>query len=530
LKKRIDVRVIDPVYSRETLVSIAEGERLLEALIGSGLFVNSECGGLGTCGKCAIQVVEGIINITSKDRETFSPSELNKGYRLACMACPDMDCSIILPSMMNTEYKVVTEALNQVNLKESSGTVTVSYSATNENKTSAIVIDLGTTTLALALVALPEGSIQDIYTAVNPQRVYGADVISRIKASNEGNKKHLSRLIREELLKGIQNLIGKNHVQIKNMKKIIISANTTMIHLLMEYSCEGLGTYPFKPINLGLINTYTDDIFGMDDRIPVMILPGISVYVGGDITAGLLATGMYTNKKPCLLIDLGTNGEMALGNKEGLIVSSTAAGPAFEGSNISCGVASIPGAICHVTLEDGALRYKTIDNKAPVGLCGTGVIELVAELLKAGVIDSSGLLADPYFEEGYPIAGMKLKQQDIRELQLAKAAIRAGMDTLLKSCNISYEELDEVYIAGAFGYYLDIDKAIRTDLLPEALKDKVRMVGNTSLSGAIYALTDSEAMEKIEHIISSSKEIHLSNTDEFRDLFIKYISFTERHE
>ena len=172
--------------------------------------------------------------------------------------------------------------------------------------------------MAFALVNLSEGEIIERYSAVNPQRVYGSDVISRIKASNEGNLHRLSMLIRGELFTGFKSLLNKQRIELKTVKKIIISGNTTMIHLLMGYSCEGLGVYPFTPINTGIIYTFTDDLFATDIRVPIMILPGISVFVGGDITAGLLACGIDRAFKPCLFIDLGTNGEIALGNKRGL--------------------------------------------------------------------------------------------------------------------------------------------------------------------------------------------------------------------
>lgn len=514
LEKRITIRILHYTNNKNSTISMSRRENILEAMTRNGFFISCECGGIGICGKCIIRVIEGNLDITSQDEVLFTDSELREGYRLACMAYPNMDCTVMLSSGINAEFDVVTE------------TITKPQTLANEGRDYAIAIDLGTTTLALALVTLPAGNIEKKYSAINPQRAYGADVVSRIKISNEGKSGTLSKMIRKELLHGIHRLaLEEEQIALDSIKQIIICGNTTMIHLLMEYSCDGLGSYPFISVNLGLINTYTDDIFGIEEKIHIIILPGISVYVGGDITAGLLACEIYLKEKPCLFIDLGTNGEIVLGNKEGMLVTSTAAGPAFEGGNISCGVGSIPGAICHASFDDGILSYETIDNEPPVGICGTGVIELVSELLKEGLIDSTGLLAEPYFDGGYPIAGMKLIQEDIRELQLAKAAIRAGVDTLLNSFGISYEQLDEVYIAGGFGYHLDIEKAIYIGLLPEAVTDKVIAVGNTSLAGAICAITDSEAMSKTEEIIASAKEIHLSNTDEFEDLFIKYLSF-----
>ncbi|MDD4112323.1 MAG: ASKHA domain-containing protein, partial [Herbinix sp.] len=330
---------------------------------------------------------------------------------------------------------------------------------------------------------------------------------------------------RDELRRGFLYILQRQGINFELIKKIVISGNTTMIHLLMGYPCDGLGSYPFTPVNLGLINTFTDDLFDIANRIPVMILPGISVFVGADITAGLLANGIDREDKPCLFIDLGTNGEMAVGNRDKILVTSTAAGPAFEGGNISCGIGSVSGAICHVTFEKGQLSYDTINAQPAVGICGTGVIELVSELLDEGIIDWTGLLMDPYFDEGYEIAGMKFIQKDIRELQMAKSAIRAGVDILVGRFGISYEQIDKVYIAGGFGYHLDIDKAINIGLLPKALVNKARAVGNTSLSGAIDALIDSDANARMNHIVSTSEEIHLSNEEDFNDLFVKYMSF-----
>lgn len=440
------------------------------------------------------------------------------------------DCTIMLNPEKTTSYNIVTDTIksNPETIKDTDTDVKNSHTDINayaDSSLFAIAIDLGTTTLALALVALGEGNILDNYTALNPQRIYGADVISRIKASNEGKQELLSKLIRDELRKGIVYLLDSQEIQAESLAKITISGNTTMIHLLMGYSCEGLGSHPFTPVNLGFINTFSDDLLDLDYSIPVRILPGISAFVGADITGGLMVCDIDRKDKPCLFIDLGTNGEMALGNRERGLVTSTAAGPAFEAGNISCGVGSVSGAICHVSIEDGRISYDTINDKPAIGICGTGVIELVSELLKEGIIDSTGLLIDPYFDKGYEIAGLKFTQKDIRELQLAKSAIRSGVDILVRRFGISYDKIDKVYIAGGFGYHLDTDKAINIGLLPKALKNKTRAVGNTSLSGAIEAMRDSDADRRLSHIVSTAEEIHLANEEDFNDLFVGFMSF-----
>lgn len=538
MDERLTIKIMESLTSKKTIsIYMSRGENLLEVLVGNNLSISSDCGALGTCGKCLVQVVEGALDITLQDKAELSETDIANGYRLACMAYPSMDCTIILATEINDIFNVVTESIcghAEINSRTDRGSRTYSGDSREEAQIGntldkgndyIIAVDLGTTTLALALVALPEGEVVDNYTAINPQRVYGSDVVSRIKASNEGKLNILSRLVWEELKKGILNLIKKQQIKLEDIKGITISGNTTMIHILMEYPCDGLGTYPFTPVNIGLISRSADDIFAIDYKLPVTILPGISVFVGADITAGLLACGIDREESPCLFIDLGTNGEMALGNRDSILVTSTAAGPAFEGGNISCGIASIPGAICHVSCEGEQLIYETINDEPAIGICGTGLIELTAQLLKEGIIDSTGLLSDPYFENGYRIAGLRFIQKDIRELQMAKAAIRSGVDILVKRFGISYNQIDKVYIAGGFGYYLDIGKAIDIGLLPTALMNNARSVGNTSLSGAIYTIIDADADNRINHIISTAEEIHLANDEEFNDLFVQYLSF-----
>jgi uncharacterized 2Fe-2S/4Fe-4S cluster protein (DUF4445 family) len=518
VKADIVVKVIDPSNHKETKLYLKEGENLLEAMRAFGLPVLAECGARGRCGKCLIRVVEGRLDITVQDKKILSRLLLSQGYRLACMAYPNQDCTVILAAAMETNYHVIAETLSQAD--ESS------IKIGNDSKASyGIAIDIGTTTLAFALVDLAKGNILKKHTATNPQRIYAADVVSRIKASNEGKLELFMKLTGKELLHGISILVKKEQITLSHIQKIIISANTTMIHIFMGYPCEGLATYPFNPHREGFIKTSTDEVFNISESIPIIILPAISAFVGGDISAGLLACGFDRRKKPALLIDLGTNGEIALGNKEKILVTSTSAGPAFEGGNISCGVGSIPGAICHVNIKEGKLSYETIEGALPVGLCGTGVIELTSQLLKEGIIDKTGLLIDRYFDTGYPIESIKFLQEDIRQLQLAKGAIAAGVEILIKKYGISYEELDRVYIAGGFGYHLDVKKAIDIGLLPNSLIDKTEAVGNTALSGAILSLIDFQAEKRLNYIISIAKEINLSNENEFNDLFIQHISF-----
>lgn len=275
-------------------------------------------------------------------------------------------------------------------------------------------------------------------------------------------------------------------------------------------------------------------IEGLDGALTdaqIILLPGISTYVGADISAGMLSCGFDKAEKPSLLIDLGTNGEMGVGCKDRIMVTSTAAGPAFEGGNISWGMGSVKGAICGVEIDGDKVKVNTIGDKPPIGLCGTGVIETVSELLKAELIDETGMLDEDYFDDGYPLAKtpdgdeIVFTQQDVREIQLAKSAVRAGVETLLLRYGIGYEDVDKVYLAGGFGYKINLDKAISIGLLPEELHDKIEAVGNSSLGGTVVYLTEEDAAERMERIIGASEEIGLSTDKDFNRFYTDYMFF-----
>ncbi len=513
-------------------IDCREGETLLEAMQRQGLPYRAECGGIGTCGKCRVKVLDGILEAGSQDKKVFDEEELCQGLRLACKAYPKMSCTIELVSGAEAgDYEIIA---GDIPGKTDQSTVSKDKTVNRRGKSSAhllttaaymIAIDLGTTTLAFRLMEKVSGRQLGTFTAMNPQRAYGADVITRIKASADGKKDELKASIREELSQGIKTLTEHQGIDLSRISRIAIAGNTTMVHLLLGYDCSSLGVYPFTPVNIGIVTTGTKELFDLSENIPVIILPGISAFVGGDITAGLLACGFDRSERLSLLVDLGTNGEMALGNRDQLLVTSTAAGPAFEGGNISCGVGSIPGAITHVTIASSVCRYETIGGKSPVGICGTGVIELVSELLQNGLLDKTGLLTEPLFEKGYRIEQLVFTQKDVRELQLAKAAVRAGIEILVRRYGITYDEIDQVYLAGGFGYQMNIEKAIHIGLLPEELQGKMEAVGNSSLSGAIDYLTDGTAEDRMKQILTTAREQHLSNDKDFNDLYIEHMSF-----
>lgn len=383
-----------------------------------------------------------------------------------------------------------------------------------------IAIDIGTTTLAMQLVDMNTKEICGTYSALNSQRLYGADVLRRINAANRGKADQLQEMICDDLRKGIQVLLTEQQGN-GQLSRISIACNTTMVHLLMHLSCETLGVYPFTPITLSRLEP--------DAEIPTSILPGISTFIGGDIVGGLMACGFDQATENSLIIDLGTNGEMVIGNQFELLCTSTAAGPAFEGGNISCGTGGIPGAICAVTIHGKQCEIQTIGDEPAVGICGAGLVEAVSELFKAGIIDETGCYIDEYFEEGYPLGttpsgkAIRLTQQDIREFQMAKAAIRAGMELLLARYDISDHEIKHVYLAGGLGQYMNIEKAVKVGLFPKGLQDKIVAVGNTSLQGAFLDLTEPEAQAREAALIAVAEDFPLSMDDDFNELYMKYM-------
>jgi uncharacterized 2Fe-2S/4Fe-4S cluster protein (DUF4445 family) len=327
-------------------------------------------------------------------------------------------------------------------------------------------------------------------------------------------------------------MVQRTGVAKNKIKTIAVAGNTAMGHMLLGYSCEDIGRYPFITENIDTIKLSFKEVLKSEYLdASIIMLPGISAFVGGDILAGLLACEFNRIENPSLFLDLGTNGEMAVGRKDRIMVSSTAAGPAFEGGNISCGIGSIAGAVCSVRIEEGVLSYQTIGDEPPVGICGTGILEIVSELLKSGIIDETGLFTDQYFETGYEIAkdpagnSILVTQKDIREIQLAKAAVRAGVETLLADYGITEKEIDTVFLAGGFGYKIDLGKAVHIGLLPAGLTDRIRPIGNSSLNGAVKYLVEEDAKNKEEQILRSCKEIILANDTVFNTQYIKQMNF-----
>ncbi|MGN0305039.1 MAG: ASKHA domain-containing protein [Lachnospiraceae bacterium] len=511
-------------------IECGEGQILLEALQEAGIYLPALCAGRGTCKKCRVTILEG--KVRSEDVE--------EKLHLACKIRPVTDIILELPR--ENEGEILVEGMSKSSLKPSDALREAGKGSSKADESAYIAVDIGTTTIAMVLVDQASGEIKDTYAALNRQRMYGADVISRIAAANEGQLSKLHQLIAEDLWKGISKLTEQGKIPIT---KVMIAANTTMVHLLMGYDCEALGRHPFFSEHLEMIRTTLGEIradigLGIQEEdklsmIPVIILPGISAFVGGDITSDLLICPGFEEEGISLLLDMGTNGEMVVGNKNRLLAASTAAGPAFEGGNITCGTGSIPGAINQVKIMNRRAIIGTIgDKQPPVGICGTGIIEAIAELIGNRLMDKGGAFQPPYDKTGYSLwsssTGEKIAiyQQDIRQLQLAKGAIRAGMEQLMEAFGCKPGEVDRVYLAGGFGTKLPVQKAIEIGLFPREFTGKIIAIGNGALQGAIAYGRKEEALtekKRLEEILKRVEGLNLALAEGFEERYLKYLDF-----
>ena len=530
-----------------------QGTSLLDKLRDQGAFIPAYCGGRGICGKCRVRLLDPLPEPTEADRACFSDRDLARGWRLACRLLEPGTYQLIMEEDQGDQIQAATafegledrekriqaatafEGLegqeDKVEVSAALGSVggpgvqdqgdksrvKASISGLEgQNQIRALAVDIGTTTIAASLLDTWKKQTLKTRTGINHQRAYGADVLSRIDAANRGQGHHLQQLVMADLDRLVAGLGLGDSVDALDLP-VIIAANTTMGHLLQGLSCQGLGSYPFKPVDISL-HMYKN----------MTILPGISTYLGADLVSGLVACGIDQRDEISFFVDLGTNGEMAIGNRDRIIASSTAAGPAFEGGNISCGTAGVPGAIDRVSIKDGMASLTTIGGQAPVGICGSGVLEIVFELVKAGIADRTGLLGRRYFEQGYPLApGISFTAKDMREVQMAKAAIRAGIEILLDSYGASWDQVARLYLAGGFGQKINPAKALGIGMLPEALADRITAVGNSSLEGAKLLAMNPDLKDRFLRVAVMARELHLSNQPSFQDLYLTYMDFPE---
>jgi uncharacterized 2Fe-2S/4Fe-4S cluster protein (DUF4445 family) len=505
-----------------------QGGSLFAALRAGGVYLPADCGGRGSCGKCAVRIIAGSLPAAAADRSFFSREELEAGWRLACSAVPDGDIVIEVPAGGEGQFSAVDVF-----------TLAPTRAAAGNAPLYAIAVDIGTTTLAFSLLDTRSGTILSRSSATNRQREFGGDVISRIQRANGGDLPLLSRCVRRQIAGCIAPLCAGAGLEPRSIGRMAITGNTTMLHLFLGLSCETLGKAPFTPVTLELLVKNSGEIFGDDLAVlsgmdcEVVILPGISTYVGADITAGIFFTGLYRNAETTLLIDIGTNGEMVLVHDGNILCAATAAGPAFEGGNIRWGAGSVAGAISRVWFTNGAFEVGVIGEKPPLGICGSGVVDVVYQCRKNGLIAPSGRFDESVPDEGIVLArasdgrNIVFCQKDVRELQLAKSAIRTGLDALLNHASLDYASVSRLYIAGGFGFNLNLESAAGIGLVPEALLPKVSRIGNSALGGAVQYLLNPGCEETLRSIARQSVEFNLPNDAYFSVNFIDNINFAD---
>ena len=620
--------------------AVRPGHTLLEVMQHHRVDISSPCGGKGTCKKCLVQVdklgqvlaCQLKINEELWQKLDLKPDEslvahlpekthaqFAAGGTLPSVVLNPIVCraavTLSQPSLADprpddgrfetaTGMKVPLHLLNDLNKRLSNGNSTINYDFRTDTRTVVrfvekqdtlslgVAVDVGTTTLAAYLYDLSSGKKLAQTSRLNPQKSFGADVISRIEYASVSaeNLSRLQSVLIDALVHMIKDLVVKadaarlGHFEVKKceycLKDILVvtlAGNTTMMHLLSGLNPVRIALAPFIPVSLqGRVIGASEIGLNLNPIALAVLLPSVGSYVGADITAGVLACGLQLplvskpGDKPGsarVLLDIGTNGEIVLSGPNGLVACATAAGPAFEGSNIACGMPALTGAIDQVSIEDGQLSFSSIGGTV-TGICGSGLVALISTLLEAGVIDETGRLFDAdelddlvsediknrlgvigqqkvfYLSDhvkdmirkpaGEKSSAGEMKsppvylcQKDIRELQNAKAALAAGLQVLINKAGLKVEDLKELSLAGGFGNYLNIEQAIRIGLLPESLCDKIKVVGNSSGIGASMCLLDDNLRLEAAKAAQTIHYVELSGDPLFTDLYIDAMIFPE---
>ena len=454
---------------------------LYQLLDAAGFPGRRPCGGRGTCGKCAVTL--------SGQVSAPNAAETAAGTRLACQAQIWGAAEVFLPNTAEEQIETSTAAVPMGTPME--GAV-------------GAAIDIGSTTVVARRYDLSTGAVLGQAAMVNPQTSVAADVMGRIDAAMHGD---LSKL-QTQITDALQTLLRQAGGTADSM---VITGNTTMLYLLTGRNPEELSHAPFTADTL-FDTTYNG----------AYLPPCMNAFVGADISCAVLASGMCEASDTALLCDIGTNGEIALWKNRRLYVTSTAAGPAFEGAGISCGCSSIAGAIDRVEATDGQLCVHTIGDAPAVGLCGSGLIDAIAALLQLEQLDETGALDD---DSAVLAPGVSLLQKDIRAVQLAKAAIAAGIATLLEISGTDEQEINTLYLAGGFGSHMNAESAAAIGLIPKKLLTRVRVLGNAALAGASMLLLDRQKLETIRQIAANSVHLNLGGNPSFNEHYMEEMLF-----
>ena len=542
-------------------VSVADGTNLLEAARKADVFIAAPCDGSGTCGKCRVKIPAAHHQyLTEAPHDWLTQAERAEGWVLACQSTVHGDLQVEPEQCADDELKILSEgqavaveldtwitktfdAASTLTAVKAGGKLLVTETSDTTQALFGVAVDIGTTTLVVALIDLCDGREIAVASSLNPQARHAQDVLSRIKL---GSQPEGLQLLQGELIAELNRLIGEAaadaSVPIRHIYEAVFSGNTTMLHLATGTNPASLGKYPYTPaLQCGEQIRAADIGLAIAPNGQVYLPPIMSAYVGADITSGILAAKLAELGGVTLFVDIGTNGEMVLAANGQLTATSTAAGPAFEGMNIACGMRASRGAIEQVSLSGNYVEIKTIGNAPPVGLCGSGLLDVVGELAAHGGVDKNGrfqtngslpdrawknrfglLDGKPVFRIAVPVY---LSQKDVRQVQLAKAAVRAGIELMLRANHLTAAQVDRVLIAGSFGFHLRTASLIHLGLLPCEFKDRVEFVGNTSKSGARAFLLNRRLRDELKQLAQRVRVLELANDPAFEKTFIQALSF-----
>jgi uncharacterized 2Fe-2S/4Fe-4S cluster protein (DUF4445 family) len=529
---------------------------LFQASAACGILLEQPCAGLTRCGRCRVRVVEGLADVSDADRDVLSPADIQDGWRLACALTVREAATIEVPGQTRSADPkgfgaAVTPDAGRVPPPRAplpAGMVPLG-----------LAVDIGTTSLAAALVALDTGAFVASGSVLNPQAEFGADVMSRIHRAGRDAAFRLPLVtaVRRGIAALANRLLGDAGARQREVVTAVLVGNPAMLHLWFGADPWGLGVTPYVGQWTGAIHTQAQAVeLPIAPAAPVYVFPCVKSHVGADAVAAAVALGLDRAGAPALMIDLGTNSEIVLGDGEQMFAASTAAGPAFECGGISCGMRAAEGAIDALHLEpDGHWSAHVIGDGPPRGVCGSGLLDAVGELLRVGVIESSGYMRTAEQARGLvPDAllgrlseagerrrtaivagsrdapGLWLEAADVRQLQLAVGAVRAGIDVLCADAGRSAADLQAVFVAGTFGQFVRKASMLRLGLLPPVPPERVRTVGNAAGAGAVLALLDGRVRDRAERLASRAHYVELAGRPGYQEALTRRLRFPAPEE
>ncbi len=517
-------------------IACQKGENLLEALLRAGVFVDNPCNGKGICGKCKVRVCAGgASELTASEERLLKPEEAAEGVRLSCMTEVTGDIEIELLSK-ERKHEVLTKGYMP------------EFERDRYDGGYGVIIDIGTTTVVTALIDLKTGEELANASMINAQKRYGLDVLTRITYEYEHPDRGICEL-QQAIVNSVNGMIEEAckeaGIEKNEIREIDVAANCTMMHMLLGVDARSIGKSPYKPEFTEAKELPAREIgieAGEDARL--YCLPQVSAYIGADIVAGTYVCELQKERGNVLFIDIGTNGEIVLASGGRLLCCSCAAGPALEGMNISSGMRAAEGAIEDVRITEQGIEVDVIGGQEPAGLCGSGILAVVKELLRTGIVKKTGVFVkkEKLREEDYRYPMLRLNgtkrefilweepellvtQGDVRQVQLAKGAILSGFTALLRKAGIGMEDLDKVMIAGQFGAHLPAASLIGTGILPKEAEGKLVYVGNSSKTGAYMALMSEKVKWEIEALAGKMEYMELAETENYERIFTESMIF-----